>query len=43
MNAAESYDEKSIEWIDAKDMNVHVAGLSAFVVMGFPNACDCIQ
>jgi hypothetical protein len=42
MNGVEGYDEKS-KWIDAKDMNVHVSGLSACVVMCFLNVCDYIQ
>jgi kelch-like protein 10 len=42
-NAVECYDEKSNEWIGARDMNIFASGLSACVIMGLPNVRDYIK
>jgi kelch-like protein 10 len=43
LNAVEYYDEKSNEWIAARDMNICVSGLLACVIMGLPNVRDYIK
>jgi hypothetical protein len=43
MNAIECNNEKSNKWIDARDMNICISGLSVFVIISLPNVCDCIQ
>jgi hypothetical protein len=43
MNAVECYDEKSNEWIAARDMNICASGLSSCVIMDLLNVCDYIN
>jgi kelch-like protein 10 len=39
-NPVECYDEKSNDWIAARDMNICALNLSACVLIDFPNVCD---